>query len=175
MILYIRGKEADYLKDLLTGTLPADKIVYDTSVQASLATPETSIDFDTLKSIKEMLDSKDPSIVEMALKTLATMDWMHYSNSIKLILNENYAWYYNKATKSTAVKYMLTTLSGGRRVYKYQSYDSEIYPQDFELFKQLYIYLNPKSSEESILYDISDWPFMKRLSGTNIYPILRTE
>lgn len=160
-ILYIPNSQS-YVLDLLTNTIPADKIVYEESVQESLSNETNQLTFDSLTSIKDMLESSDENTVAAGLKSLSMMDWMHYPNSVRLIfcrLNR-YNWRYNNATNSTSVKYMLNTLSSSNtRRHWPGNYDNDIYEQDYELFKQLTIYYD-NVSEDKILESIKFISFM---------------
>jgi hypothetical protein len=129
-----------WIIDILTHALPSDKIVYEESVQESLSTASNQLDFDSLCSIKDMLDSSDENTQAAGLKSLSMMDWMHYPNSIKFMMDQTRVsnWRYNKACSSTSVKYMLKTITGTTNRRRWPgSLDTEIYAVDFELFKKL--------------------------------------
>lgn len=141
-ILYIPNDQS-WIAEVLTHSLPSEKIVFEESVQESLGDETNQLDFDSLCSIKDMLESSDENTVSAGLKSLSMMDWMHYPQSIKFILNNvdnKHRWIYNKACNSTSVKYMIKTIAGERarkRTWWPGDYDSEIYEADFELFKKL--------------------------------------
>jgi hypothetical protein len=110
-----------------------------------------------------MLESSDENTVSAGLKSLSMMDWMHYPNSIKFMMDQTtmYNWKYNKACNSTSVKYMLKTITGttNRRHWP-GSLDNEIYEADYELFKQLkchYHQINP----DQIMSYIRSFNFMR--------------
>ena len=87
-----------------------------------------------------MLESSDSNTVAAGLKSLSMMDWMHYSNSVKYIINrvDNYNWRYNNAVNSTSVKYMLRTLSNSNNRGRWPgSFNREIYSEDYKLFTEL--------------------------------------
>jgi hypothetical protein len=141
-VLYVPNSMS-WAMDVLTHSIPAEKIVFEESVQESLSSETNQLDFDSLCSIKDMLESSDENTVSTGLKSLSMMDWMHYPQSIKFILNnidDKYNWIYNKACTSTSVKYMLKTISGSaarNRTRWPGDFDEEIYEKDFELFKKL--------------------------------------
>lgn len=141
-LLYIPNTQS-WARDLLTHSIPSDKIVFEESVQESLGCENNQLDFDSLCSIKDMLESSDENTVSAGLKALSMMDWMHYPNSIKFILNNvdsKSNWIYNKACNSTSVKYMMTTIAGDysrKRTWWPGDYDYDIYEKDFELFLKL--------------------------------------
>ena len=132
-----------YVTEILTGAIPANKIVFEDSVQESLSNETNQLDFDSLCSIKDMLESSDENTVAAGLKSLSMMDWMHFPESIRFILNNvsnKWNWIYNKACNSTSVKYMIKTIAGDRarkRSWWPGDFSEDIYERDFELFKQL--------------------------------------
>ena len=157
-VLYVPNSQA-WAMDVLTHSIPADKIVFEESVQESLSSETNQLDFDSLCSIMDMLNSSDEDTVSAGLKSLSMMDWMHYSQSIKFILNNTnnkYNWIYNKACNSTSVKYMIKTIAGNaarKRTWWPGDFDEEIYEKDFELFKQLkchYHHIDPNEIMRSI-------------------------
>lgn len=141
-LLYVPNSQS-WALEVLTHTIPADKIVFEDSVQESLSSDTNQLDFDSLCSIKDMLESSDENTVSAGLKSLSMMDWMHYPQSIKFILNNisnKNNWIYNKACNSTSVKYMIKTIAGNhvrKRTWWPGGFDNEIYEEDFELFKKL--------------------------------------
>ena len=157
-LLYVPNSQS-WALEVLTHTIPADKIVFEDSVQESLSSETNQLDFDSLCSIKDMLESSDENTVSAGLKSLSMMDWMHYPQSIKFVLNNisnKYNWIYNKACNSTSVKYMIKTLAGDyarRRTWWPGQFDTEIYEADFELFKKLkchYHHVEPKDILDNI-------------------------
>lgn len=141
-VLYVPNSQS-WAIDILTHAIPADKTVFDESVQESLSNENNQLDFDSLCSIMDMLNSSDEDTVSAGLKSLSMMDWMHYPQSIKFILNNTNSkcsWIYNKACNSTSVKYMIKNIAGDRarkRSWWPGDFDDEIYEADFELFKKL--------------------------------------
>jgi hypothetical protein len=163
-VLYVPNSMS-WAMDVLTHNIPAEKIVFEESVQESLGTETNQLDFDSLCSIMDMLNSSDEDTVSAGLKSLSMMDWMHYPQSIKFILNNTnnkYNWIYNKACSSTSVKYMMKTIAGNKshkRTWWPGDYNNEIYEEDFELFKKLkarYHHIQP----EDIMTDIHSMNFM---------------
>lgn len=146
--------------DVLTNNILLDKIVFEESVQESLADETNKLDFNSLCSIKDMLESSDEDTVSAGLKSLSMMDWMHYVQSVKFILDNitsKYNWVYNKACNATSVKYMLNTISGNvrKRTSWPGDYDTEIYEDDFELFKKLkchYHHIQPGEIMDNLKY-----------------------
>lgn len=132
-------KSNSVLIGALTGTLPKNKTVFEKTVQKSLGNENNKITFDCLVSVYDMLTSTDEGTKSTAMKALSMMDYMHYPNSIKYIFckMDRWQWRYNKAITSTPVRFMLKTLFGERWYRWYGDYNTTIYPEDLELYKQL--------------------------------------
>ena len=165
-----------FITDILTNRLPVNKIVSEKAVQESLSSETNQLDFDSLTSIKDMLDSSDENTVAAGLKSLSMMDWMHYPNSIRYILGEcdAWKWKYNKAADSTSVKYMLKTISNcSTRRHWPGRMDYEIYEQDYELFKKLKMHYE-KIDEVNLLFAIRMYNFMGVDSFGIVVPKLKT-
>lgn len=165
-----------YIFDLLTYKLPMDKIVFEESMQESLGDENNIISFDTLISIKDMLDSSDDNTVSAGLKALSMMDWIHYSNSVKFIFNilgNARKWKNNPAANSTSVKYMMQTISGSKyKSYWPGDYEDKIFEEDYELFKQLKTYYDKVTPEELPKY-LSSLNFMTVNSMGFVTPNIR--
>lgn len=168
-----------YIIDLLTGVIPADKTVFENTIQNSLGNETNQLDFDSLTSIVDMLNSSDENTVAAGLKSLSMMDWIHYPQSVKFALNNTNSksnWIYNKACDSTSVKYMMRTLSGGcvKRTVWPGNYDHDIYEKDFELFKQLKCHYHHIDSAD-LLQHIRNLDFIGVDSEGRLIPIIKPE
>lgn len=174
-LLFVPNTQS-YAFDILTCNLPTDKTVFEESVQESLGDETNKLTFDSLISIKDMLDSSDENTVAAGLKSLSMMDWAHYPNSVKAILYQadSRNWRYNNAAYSTSVKYMLDTISGGPSGRRHWpgSYTHEIYEEDYELFKQLMVHYDHIAFNKVLLY-IRSYNFMTVDSEGNIVPRLK--
>ena len=162
--------------DILTNTIPVDKIVFEKTVQESLGCETNKLDFDSLTSIRDMLNSSDENTVSAGLKALSMMDWMHYPNSIKFILSQvddKWKWVYNKAMNATSVKFMMKSIAPKcrKRNHLPGEYDEEIYEQDYELFKQLKMHYD-KVPQEKILEYMRLFGFTRDMGGV-VVPILK--
>lgn len=164
-----------YIMDILTCSIPRNKTVFEESIQESLSNETNKLDFDSLTSIKDMLESSDSDTVSAGLKSLSMMDWMHYPNSIKFILSNTsgYDWRYNKAADSTSVKYMLKTISksSGRNRWP-GKYDYNIFEEDFELLKRLKMHYD-NLDESQMLSWLRYQDFMKLSTEGILTPVLR--
>lgn len=155
-LLYNIVPKEEYLMDICTNSLPKDKIVFEDTLQSALGTEENKITFESLISIYEMLNSKDADAINAGLKSLAMMDYAHYTNSIIYMLNRTNGNYRCcKASNSKAVKFMLNTLCGENRTYKRSMYLKEstsIFQEDYELYKQIVDYFN--KDVDRTVYDL---------------------
>lgn len=153
---------ASHIFDLLTYKIPADKTVYENSIQETLGCESNQLTFDSLVAIHDMLESSDEDTVAAGLKSLSMMDWIHYANSVKLTMNSagKSRWLYNSATGSTSVKYMLNTISNSSRRNRWPGdYDCDIYEQDYELFKQLKKHFD-KLDDNTLMQNMTGCNFM---------------
>lgn len=172
-LLYIPNTH-NYIADILTDSIPKNKIVYEDTVQESLGDESNKLDFNSLTSIVDMLSSSDGNTVSAGLKALSMMDWMHYSNSIKFALGRvSGTWRYNKACDSTSVKYMLVTLSGSTNRRRWPgNYECNIYMEDFELFKKLKMHYQ-NLTEDEFNQSLKYTEFMTISSGNIITPNIK--
>lgn len=164
--------------DILTYNLPADKLVTETMLQKALSTEENQLSFDTLVSIYDMLNSTDTDSQQAALKSLATMDYMQYPNSVKLVFNEACGYWFNnsanRALHSTAVKFMLDQLYPHihyKRGIRRRDLNANINEKDFELYKQLRAYIC-REDEAAVRKSLMYVPFMKVDEDGRLVPIM---
>lgn len=165
-----------YVLDLLTNKIPADKTVYESSVQESLGSSDNKITLENLTSIYEMIESSDENTVSAGLKALSMLDWHHYANSVKYILQKSsrYKWVYNKAMSSTSVKFMFKSLCPYARSRNYYpgKYSEDIYEEDWELIKQFIMHYD-KVDSDNVLEYLRFYSFMKVNSEGVIVPHLK--
>lgn len=164
-------KNNTLLYDELTGNIPKNKTVFESTIMESLSSTENQVTLDSLLSIKEMLDSNDENTQATALKALSMLDYMHYPNSVRRMLEttDSCNWKYIKAADSAPVKYMLQTLFGKRWRKAYKNYDDSIFPQDFEIFKQLVPDIFTGKND----YYLYRYPFIDFDEEGRLDPILR--
>lgn len=139
------SKSESYLADLVQGTLPLNKIVYESSIMKTLGNEENKPTFEQLVSIHEMLGSTDKEVVASAITALASMDYINYPNAIRTVFYEakdsGYSgWRYNKATNSTAAKYMFQQLFNGTARRNRGIYSEYISEEDYALTEKLIRY-----------------------------------
>ena len=146
--------------------------MYETTIQNSLASEENKVTLDSLISIKEMLDSDDEDTVSAGIKALSMMDYMHYPNSVKYILNNaSYKFRYSKAYNSVPVKFMLKSLNEGYWSNRNAAlkFSSSIYEDDFEMYKQLLGHY----TKGSIMNELNYLPFMTINDAGMLVPKLK--
>lgn len=159
-----------YGMDIALGTLPSDKIVYENTLLHTLGSESNAPDFESMKSIGEMLGSQDSSMVITGLKALAALDYARFPQSTITVLNRTGMWRYNSAMNATAVKYMLTHLGYYRN--KYFTYRSRhISQEDYDLTKQLIMHFD-KLNEKEYLESCYTLPFVYVDSNNNAFPRL---
>jgi len=159
-----------YGVDLAFGTLPRDKIVYENTLLRTLGSDSNAPDFESMKSIGEMLDSQDSSMVTTGLKALAALDYARFPQSTITVLNRTGMWRYNSTMNATAVKYMLTHLGYYRN--RYFTYRSRYISQkDYDLTKQLIMHFD-KLNEKGYLESCYTLPFVYVDSNNNAFPRL---
>ena len=164
-----------YMLDVFTNVIPSNKTVLESTIQSSLGSDENKLTCDSLISISEMLDSTDENTVSAGLKALSMMDWIHYPESIKVMLQSIscHKWYYNKTRSSTSVKYMLNQIFDNMRSVKYGGqFSKKIYEDDFNLFKD-FVSWKYKYDEPQLNDYLRYLPFMKLCSDGVLRPNLK--
>lgn len=134
----VLGANENFKIDILNGTVPLDKTIKEQNIMESLGNEENDITFEALDSIWDMLNSTDNDTVAAGIKALSSMDYIHYPLSIKFVLNHASNWVYNKATDTTAAKYMFNKILGGTaRAYVRLNENRDIEEKDWEILHQL--------------------------------------
>lgn len=131
------NKKQHYLLDIVAGVLPKDKLVFEKDIVATLGNADNAPTFESLISIRDMLNSSDDEVVGSAIKALASMDYMNYPNSVKYVLDKSCNWRWNKACNTTAAKYMFKQILGGSPRKSIWFRDTFISEKDYNLFEQL--------------------------------------
>lgn len=155
----IRKKDS-FLVDILTHSLPKDKLVYEDTIMKTLSTEDNQITFESMCSIYDMLQSTDADTVGAAIKALSTMDYMNYPCSVKFVFQTGSSMYMtNKATSSTAAKYMFKQLTGGTARRWMHIHEDTISQKDYDLFKKMVQYTHKNMSEDDVMQYISSYNF----------------
>lgn len=165
---------ASWIADLMTGMLPSNKLVYEKTLMESLGSEDNKVTLDSLVSLISMLKSPDDATVAVGLKSIASMDYVHYTASIVFALQLGvYNYRYNKAMNSTVVKYMFRNFLNMRNIRKNPVMPKEIYPEDYELFKKLVTYYNA-ATEDTVMDFIKYYPFMHANAEGQCVPRLKS-
>ena len=171
-LIDLMGKEKE-ITDILEGTLPKSKFVFEDTIMHSLGNEDNKPTFENLLSILEMLNSTDDDTNASAIRALAAMDFINYPNSVITILiksNKN-QWKYNKATNSTAAKYMFKTLfnntARGYFTYNNKFISQEDYDLTHKLLRHLY------NNEDTVLDFLRTVPFTYEDETFNVHPRLK--
>jgi hypothetical protein len=98
---------ASWIADLMTGMLPSNKLVYEKTLMESLGSEDNKVTLDSLVSLISMLKSPDDDTVAVGLKSIASMDYVHYTASIVFALQlDMYNYKYNKAIEIIGIIYI---------------------------------------------------------------------
>lgn len=159
-----------YIVDVLSGSLPKSKLVFEDTVQKSLGNNENKPTLDNLISIYEMMSSSDNEVVGSAIKALSAMDYASYPNSVITVLKNATNWEWNKACDSTAAKYMFKYLNNTTARGYFQYRDRYISKEDYDLTLALLRHFN--SGVSSVEY-LRILPFTYEDETFNIHPRLK--
>lgn len=171
-LIDLRGKEREVI-DILEGTLPKSKFVFEDTVMHSLSNEDNKPTFENLLSILEMLNSTDDDTNASAIRALAAMDFINYPNSVATILvhsNKN-QWKYNKATNSTAAKYMFHVLFNNTARGYFTYTNKFISQEDYELTHKLLRHFY--NNEDTVLDFLRTVPFTYEDETFDVHPRLR--
>lgn len=126
-------KDYQYLGDIINNKL--HDLVYEDDLLANTNNEENAFTNEARASIREMLLSRDLTIVGLGMKMLAELDYVKYANSIAQLLNEtNSNWGGMSITWPSSVKFMLDKLN-----YRYGafSYLDTITKEDYALLEDV--------------------------------------
>ena len=122
----------------MTNTIQKEKIVYDTSIVASIDSEGTLPTAESLYNIYQMLQSTDEQTIGTALRSLSSMNYFHCPDTVRWLLTKTkWSFCYNKAVSATSVKYMLKTLIDWRGRHTGFSPIRSIEKHDWEILKEL--------------------------------------
>lgn len=160
-----------YIIDIITDSLPKDKIVFEQSVMATLGNEENTPTEESLMSIYEMLISSDEDTVGSAIKALSMMDYIHYPNSVRLVFQkadrQSRDWRYNPATDTTAAKYMFNCILNGTARGRIKFKSGHITQGDWDLFLSL---MKRFYKQEELLSWLGDYPFIYADDNMSLHP-----
>lgn len=169
-LIYVEPSDS-YIIDVLTNTIPKDKVVFEKSVIASLGSSENTITEEAIVSLNDMLSSTDDAVVGSAIKALSAMDYYNYPNTIKYLLKHSSNFRYNKASDSTAAKFMFKYLTGGTARGHINYTDRFITQKDWDMFYCLLKSYNYTDFE--IKTELKYLPFIYEDANFNLYPRIR--
>lgn len=158
------NKQNEHILDIITHTIPGDKTVYEKNVQESLSSEDTQLTLESLISLKDMLCSRDGDTVSAAWKALASLDYTKYPYCVLQLLDavwdDNVGAFYNKATQSTIVRFMLKNFFHQRRRGSFTYNSDTISKEDYALLKPFLMYLKQFSSEREAVSYLYNKPYM---------------
>lgn len=162
----------EWIIDVIEGTLPKDKIVFEKTALAYLGNNDNQPTVENLLNIREMLNSKDEATNSVGLKALAMLDYIHYPNSVQLILqyaNSSYGqWKYCQASNASSVKFMFKQLFGGTARHYYLYRNDIISQEDYDLFTQLLKAVTEDNNEYA--RTLANMSFMYMDGSMSIHP-----
>lgn len=132
-----------FIFDTLTYKLFPSKMVTQDAVSKIINGKDNIPTVELLLSINDMLKSNDIDTVDLGLKTLATLDYNYYPESILAVMLESPYWKKGKAVNSTAVKYMFKSLGIDNKHIFSGSTNKFISKKDYELYSQFMEKLDP--------------------------------
>lgn len=155
--LYLSSKDkwiGDYLYNTMHNVVSEDKIL------ATLGDSTNELTREIYNNISEMLNSKDSTVVDLGLKTLAELNYEKYHNTSAYLLQSTWKkWQNNKMKPNASVKYMLKFL--GLRNNGFARYSNSITSEDFNLLKEMIETDFSKSINRLVRDFIGKYPFAK--------------
>lgn len=162
----------EWIIDVIEGALPKDKIVFEKTALEYLGNNDNQPTVENLLNIREMLNSKDEATNSVGLKALSMLDYIHYPNSVQLILlkADSYynQWKYCKASNSSSVKFMFKQLFKGTTRHYYAYSKDTITQKDYDLFIQLLKALT--ESDNKYARTLANMPFMYMDGSMSTHP-----
>ena len=155
--LYLSPKDkwiGDYLYNTMHNVVSEDKIL------ATLGDSTNELTREIYNNISEMLNSKDSTVVDLGLKTLAELNYEKYHNTSAYLLQSTWKkWQNNKMKPNASVKYMLKFL--GLRNNGFARFSNSITSEDFNLLKEMIETDFSKSINRLVRDFIGRYPFAK--------------
>lgn len=155
--LYLSSKDkwiGDYLYNTMHNVVSEDKIL------ATLGDSTNELTREIYNNISEMLNSKDSTVVDLGLKTLAELNYEKYHNTSAYLLQSTWKkWQNNKMKPNASVKYMLKFL--GLRNNGFARFSNSITSEDFNLLKEMIETDFSKSINRLVRDFIGRYPFAK--------------
>ena len=155
--LYLSPKDkwiGDYLYNTMHNVVSEDKIL------ATLGDSTNELTREIYNNISEMLNSKDSTVVDLGLKTLAELNYEKYHNTSAYLLQSTWKkWKNNKIKTNAGVKYMLKFL--GLRNNGFAKYSNSITSEDFNFLKEIIETDFSKSINRLVEDFIEKYPFAK--------------
>ena len=142
------NKQQHYL-DYMTYKIPKNNIVFQETLLKKLGDESNAPTYESVMSIVEMLNSNDEDIVGLGLKTLASIDYANYKQTVTTVLMNTSMWSSNKALTSSAVKCMFHTLGfkGCIRPWNMFYKGNDVTKEDYEIVTKLLRHFRPTNED----------------------------
>ena len=122
-------------QDIRLGLLPNDKVISDTDALNYISGKNNTLDVDTMMSIYDLVKSSDKDTTVLGLKTLSILDYIHYPNSAKFIIEAANTLQLLKPSIAS-ITYMYKKL-GIRKCSDTSFWGKTLSKADFEMLAQL--------------------------------------
>jgi hypothetical protein len=123
-----------YIADYVYGEL--HHVLLENQILSSIKDEENIFNKEIYNSMMEMLNSKDVSIIGLALKTISEFNYIKYHNSILHLLTEcSQRWRDNNMKNTVSVKHMLDYLK--IRFANIPTYSDKTTQEDFDLMLEI--------------------------------------
>lgn len=110
-------------------------IITEDRLLATLGDSTNEFTKEVYDNLREMLNSRDDTVVGLGLKAVAEMDYEKYRNTAIHLLANNKSWSRNDMRSSTSVKYMLNYLGLWRSPIENYAYTTT--QEDFDLMQEV--------------------------------------
>lgn len=145
-----------YVGDLIYNKL--HNILSEKDILESITNMDNVFNLDVYKSMVEMFKSQEPSLVGLALKTVAELDYIKYKNSISSLLSVYFKyWAGNPMQNTVSVKHMLDYLNIRNSMFRY--YSNTIESEDFALMSMIIKQELQNSINEQLTEFTRTYPF----------------
>lgn len=145
-----------YVGDLVYNNL--HNILSEEDILESITNMDNVFSLDVYKSMVEMFKSQEPSLIGLALKTIAELDYVKYKNSISSLLSVYFKyWAGNPMQNTVSVKHMLDYLNIKNAMFRY--YSNTIESEDFTLMSMIIKQELQNSIDEQLMEFTRTYPF----------------
>lgn len=121
-----------YAYDIIDGIIP--KFIFENKLISLIDRPDEKFDSESVEGLLSLLESKDTESVKMGMRTLASMDYIHYVSIARYILSKTEHNWQNYKPFNSAVNFMLDSIYKGHRT---TTSFSNVTKEEYELCKPI--------------------------------------